>query len=251
MIRNEPSPAAARSAFYEGWVTHRRFAPLDHSFRYRLLLPLIDLAELPELLDRHPLWSARRPAPARLRAEDLLGRGGRPPADAARSLVAERLGRDLDGPVMVLGHPRYFGLGFNPIRVYFVCGQSGDAEAAIAEVTNTPHGDRHAYAFPRIDGGPDLGGSAAKAMPVSPFMSCEQTYECRITQPGRRLTVSVRNVEAGEVVFDARLSLRRLPATRAVMTRALVSYPAQTALTVTRIYWQAARLRARGLPRAT
>ena len=38
------SPA---SALYEGWVTHRRHRPVQHEFRYRLFLPLLDLAELP------------------------------------------------------------------------------------------------------------------------------------------------------------------------------------------------------------
>ncbi|MGZ8667605.1 MAG: DUF1365 family protein, partial [Solirubrobacterales bacterium] len=52
----------AASAIYEGWVSHRRHRPLDHGFRYRVFMPLLDLDELPEVLDPYPLWSARRPA---------------------------------------------------------------------------------------------------------------------------------------------------------------------------------------------
>ena len=84
-------------------------------------------------------------------------------------------------------------------------------------------------------------------MRVSPFMSLDQTYECRIGQPGERLEIAIRNLEAGRVVFAATLSLRRLGFSRRLMTRALVSYPAQTAATLARIYWQAVRLRAIGL----
>lgn len=239
--------AGPRSAFYEGWVSHRRREPVEHSFRYPILIPLLDLSELPEVLDMHPLWSARRPAPAWLRSADLLGRGREPPAEAARAHVAERLGRRPDGPVLVLSHPRYLGVGFNPIRIYFVCDAHGSAEAAIAEVTNTPWGERHAYAFARADGEPEIRGRTPKAMRVSPFMSLEQVYECQIGQPAERLDVTVRNLEAGRAIFEARLSLRRLPVSRAVMTRALASYPAQTCRTLARIYWQAARLRAKGL----
>jgi DUF1365 family protein len=248
MSATAATTAGTRSAFYEGFVVHRRLAPVEHRFRYPILLALIDLSELPELLDRHPLWSARRPALAWLRAADLLGRGRRPPADAARELVVDQLGRAPSGPVLVLGHPRYFGIGFNPIRIYFLCDERGRADAAIAEVTNTPWGERHAYVFARADGELEIRGSAAKAMRVSPFMGLDQVYECRISQPSERLAVSIRSREAGRTVFEAGLSLSRLPATRAQMTRALVRYPAQTATTLGRIYWQAARLRSRVPP---
>jgi DUF1365 family protein len=248
----DPDGDGPRSALYEGWVVHRRLAPVAHSFRYPILIPLLDLGELPELLDRHPLWSARRPAPAWLRRNDLLGGGERPPAQVARTLVADQLGRKPDGPVLVLAHPRYLGVAFNPIRVYFVCDADGQAEAAVAEVTNTPAGKRHAYAFARAEGEPEIRGHATKRMHVSPFMSLEQVYECRIGQPGDRLEIAIRNLETERVVFEARLSLRRLGLSRSLTTRALFSYPAQTAATLARIYWQAAKLRAMGLrPRAS
>ena len=55
------------SAVYEGWIRHRRFEPVEHSFRYRFFLTYLDLDELPGALDSFPLYSARRPAPARFR----------------------------------------------------------------------------------------------------------------------------------------------------------------------------------------
>jgi DUF1365 family protein len=239
--------AEIRSAFYEGWIAHRRLAPIEHSFGYPILIPLFDLSELPGLLDVHPLWSARRAAPAWVRPRDLLGRGRLRADDAAREIVADQLGTVAAGQVAVLAHPRYFGIGFNPIRLYFLSDAAGAVEAAIAEVTNTPRGERHAYAFARAGGEPEIRGTAAKRMRVSPFMSLDQTYECRIGEPGERLEVAIRTLEAGRAVFEATLSLRRLGFSRALLTRALTSYPAQTASTVARIYWQAARLRARGL----
>ena len=38
-----------RSCLYEGVVQHRRFDPIEHSFRYRLFLVFVDLAELDSL----------------------------------------------------------------------------------------------------------------------------------------------------------------------------------------------------------
>ena len=86
------------SALYEGWVNHSRRGPVEHSFRYRVGMLLLDLDEVPQALDRHPLWSARRPAPVRLRRRDLLGDEAVPLADAARELVAERAGFRPAGP---------------------------------------------------------------------------------------------------------------------------------------------------------
>ena len=33
------------SALYNGWISHRRFAPKDHAFRYRIGLLYLDLDE--------------------------------------------------------------------------------------------------------------------------------------------------------------------------------------------------------------
>lgn len=49
------------SALYVGHVRHRRFSPVQHSFDYRIFMPLIDLDELALLpaqgiaLERFPL----------------------------------------------------------------------------------------------------------------------------------------------------------------------------------------------------
>ena len=56
-------------------------------------MPYLDLDELPQLLDPIPLWSARRPAPARFRRADFMGDPDRPLAECARDLVAERTGQ--------------------------------------------------------------------------------------------------------------------------------------------------------------
>ena len=84
------SPA---SCIYEGTVRHRRKAPAENRFEYRLFMMYLDLDELPELFDGRWLWSARRPAPARFRRRDYLGPHDRPLAEAVRDLVEERTGR--------------------------------------------------------------------------------------------------------------------------------------------------------------
>ena len=183
------------SAIYEGWVRHRRLGPVRHSFRYRVFMTLLDLDELPELFDRHPLYSARRPAPVRFRRSDYLGDPDVPLAESARRLVEERTGYRPEGPVRLLTHLRYLGRGFNPVSFYYLYDRAGErVEAVIAEVTNIPWRERHAYVVERNGSGP-IRGRLAKRLHVSPFMPMEQSYDWRISEPGDALDVRIANVE--------------------------------------------------------
>jgi uncharacterized protein len=240
------------SAVYEGWVIHRRHRPVQHAFRYRIFMPLLDLDELPELLDPLPLWSARRPAPAWFRRSDFLGDASRPIAEAARALLAERVGRQPAGPIRLLAHPRYLGVGFNPVSFLFCHRESGELDSVIAEVTNTPWGERHAYVLDArgLPSAPDgtVSGQLDKRLHVSPFMALEQKYEWWTTVPGDRLRIGFRNLEDGEVIFEASLALRRREIDRRLMARLLLTYPPMTIATLARIYAQAIRLRIKGAP---
>jgi DUF1365 family protein len=239
-----------RSAIYEGWISHRRGGPVEHAFRYRLFMPLLDLERLPARLDRHPLWSARRPAPVRFRRSDFLGGSDAPLADQARDLVAERTGSRPGGPVLLLANPRFLGVGFNPASFFFLyAGEHGPLEAVIVEVTNTPWGERTTYVLERgAAAGPGgvLRGRFQKRLHVSPFMPMEQGYELSVGEPGSDLRVEIRNLEGERIVFEASLELHRRELTPARSTRILLSYPPATAATLARIYWNALRLKLKG-----
>lgn len=242
------TPTRRGSAIYEGTVYHRRREPIEHAFTYKIFMPLFDLDELPELLDPIPLWSARRAAPARFRRSDYLGPAHLPLADAARELVSSRLGSAPDGPVRLLANPRYWGVGMNPVAFYYLhgTGPGQPVEAIIAEVTNTPWGERRSYV---LEVGPDgLTGDFDKSLHVSPFMPMEQSYRWSATEPGERLEFGLANHEDGRRVFEAGVSLQRREIERERLLRLLVSYPPMTAMTVARIYWNALKLKVKGAP---
>jgi len=238
------------SAIYEGTVVHRRRAPVVHAFRRRLFMTYLDLGELPELFDGHPLWSARRPAPAWFRRADFLGDPAVPLADAVRDLVEERLGARPAGPVRMLAHLRYLGHSFNPVSVYWCFAPDGArVEAVVAEVTNTPWGERHAYVASG-EGNPEgvlLESRHRKALHVSSFMAMEQEYRWRVSTPGERIAVAIESRQDGEPLFDAQLSLRRRALTPRSSTAVLARHPA-TLQVLGGIYGQAVRLRAKGAP---
>lgn len=238
------------SYLYSGTIRHRRHAPVAHEFRYGLFMLYLDLAELPEVFDGRWLWSARRPALAWFRRADYLGDAAVPLDRAVRDLVAERTGRRPDGPIRLLTHLRYFGYVQNPVSFYYCFDAAGTAvQTIVAEVTNTPWGERHAYVLPaEPGGGPRHRSRLAKAFHVSPFMPMDHDYDWCFSAPGRRLTVHMENLARGERVFDATLVLRRAPLTGPVLAAALGRYPWMTAAVVAGIYWQALRLWLKSAP---
>jgi uncharacterized protein len=238
------------SAIYEGSVRHRRHVPVEHAFRYRVFMMYLDLDELPGLFDGVPLWSARRPAPAWFRREDFLGDPSVPLRQAVLDEVERQGGRRPTGPVRLLANMRYLGHSFNPVSFYFCFAPDGErVDAVLAEVTNTPWGERHAYLLERGQAdGKVLHDSFDKAFHVSPFIGMDHSYEWHVAEPGQTLQVHIENRSEGERAFDATLSLERREATPAALRRVLLRYPAMSLQVVARIYLNALRLKLKGAP---
>jgi uncharacterized protein len=237
------------SAIYEGWIRHRRHEPVEHEFRYSLFMAYLDLAELPWVFDQFPGWSARRPALARFKRSDYLGPAERPLADCVRAAVVERGGAAPAGPIRLLTNLRYFGHAFNPVSFYY-CFDEADhrVETVLAEVTNTPWGERHAYLLGRAGTERVIRGELDKAFHVSPLMDMEHTYDWRSTEPGERVQVHIDSRSPEGTTFDATLSLERVMLSPASTRRVLARYPAMTMQVMAKIYWQSLRIWLKGAP---
>ena len=236
------------SALYQGTLRHRRVAPVPHEFEYSVTLAWLDLAELDQVFRGRWLWSATRPSAAWFRRADYLGDASIPLDQAVRDYVRGELDFDCTGPIRLLTHLRTFGHCFNPVSFYYCYDAEGRAvEAVVAEITNTPWGERHAYAMRRPEGG-KLRFRFDKRFHVSPFMPMEQRYDWRFSEPGPRLSVHMANLRAGERAFDATLRLRRCEIGAWSLAAALARYPFASLRVLAAIYWQALRLWAKGAP---
>jgi hypothetical protein len=250
------------SAIYQGTVRHRRMLPVEHHFNYRMFMMYLDLDELPQVFQGSRLFSATRRALARFCREDHLGIASIPLDQSVRDLVEQSTGQRPHGPIRLLTHLRYFGYVFNPVSFYY-CFNADDTrlETIVAEVNNTPWGERECYVLGKdaevIDsevGDGEVGRNAirrycpVKRMHVSPFMPMDVSYDWRFQPPSESLTVHMGNSREGHKLFDATLVLQRQEIAPASLARVLIAFPLMTVKIIVAIHWQALRLWLKGVP---
>jgi uncharacterized protein len=246
------------SCIYEGQTRHRRFETRSHEFRFPLFMMYVDLTDIDRLFEDRWFWSSKRFNLAWFRRSDHLGPPEQPLDKAVRDLVAGKTGVRPQGPIRLLTHFRYFGFLINPISLYYCFDNDEQLQFAVAEVTNTPWGERHNYVIDvrdmtRAAERP----TAEKQMHVSPFFGMDYQYRFFLRKPAETLMFGIgmfrkkavhdriRTVDRPEnraPAFQATLQMRRRPINRGELTRVLIRYPFMTMQVFAGIYWHALRL---------
>jgi len=235
-----------KDALYVGAVAHRRHLPKAHAFRYALFQVYLDISNVETALAPYWFCSTGRFNWLWFRRGDYFGDNAQSLDVSVRAYAEQMTGSKHEGPIFLLTHLRFFGVLMNPVSFYY--GFDPDRRTLrwiLAEITNTPWGERHAYLLPVSDAlrkGPALHWDFAKRFHVSPFLPMDRTYHWAFEVPGATLRVHM-DVLAGDTrEFDATLVLQRRDLNANTLASCLARYPLLTAKVAAGIYWQAARL---------
>lgn len=235
-----------QSKIYEGMVTHRRTTPVEHSFRYKLFMMYIDLDEVNSLARISPFLSLERFNLATFRRRDYHRPKIHDLKAAVYQTVFEKTGFQLNGPVRLLTHLRYFGYCMNPVSFYYCFDQAGEkVEAIMAEIENTPWGERFQYVhLTNIDNNYQF----QKIFHVSPFFPMDMKYEWHLSGPLNELTIEMNSFKCEEKHFNAYLKLNALELNQSNFHSALLRFPFMTAKVILGIYVQAFKLWLKKVP---
>ena len=238
--------------YLKGRVHHERQSVRRHGFHRSVGFYELDLTKGPDEFACWPLASARFPAWLWFRRHDFLEPSTPSLDQAVRDRVEAELGRRPVGRVRLVTQVRTLGYLFNPVSFYLCEDGAGDLEAFVAEITNTPWGERHAYVLDARQaeslGEGGLRWRFDKQFHVSPFFDMEQVYEWTVYSRGSRLTVHMTNLEAGEPVFTAGFEAECRPLTKGVLAWSSLRHPLQPLRIHLAIYLHAARLWLKRVP---
>ena len=206
-----------------------------------------DISKVESLLPDSFLFKVNKPALVSYYRSDYHGDNKLTLDESVRKTVKEKTGTNLEGPIRLLTHLRYFGYCFNPVSFYYCFDKSDkNIEMIMAEVTNTPWNERHCY-FITAKKNKSFRQGLKKQFHVSPFWDMDHDYDWYFSDVSDTISVNMINYKDEKKVFDATLSLSvSKKITNLNLFLSVLRFPFSTLMVYLRIHYQAFKLWVKG-----
>ena len=172
---------------YKGFVSHYRFYPKIHKFKYRIFSLLINLEELKNLEKNTTFFSINKFNLFSFYFKDHTEKPYNNPFFWAKAILTNKNLYDKEDRIYILCYPRILGYVFNPLSTYFCVDKNNNIKAIIYEVHNT-FGDRHSY----VTRYSNLNEKVKKVFHVSPFFQIEGEYEFNTKILNKSIKVEIK-----------------------------------------------------------
>lgn len=236
-----------RSAIYSGTIKHVRSSPARHAFDRRISFLMLDLDEWQSVFKGRWLWGHHRWNLYSVRRRDHWGDPRRPLKEAVADWV-ESTGRARPtGRISLMTLPATLGFAMNPVSFYFCFSEEEQVQSVVAEVNNTPWGERQCYL---LDPRSESGGlkTIGKSMHVSPFLPMDMQYRWSLRWSEEELGVTFHCQRQADTLLTVSLDLNRESMTASSLRRWVLRHPLGGLGVWLDIYAQAVMLKLKGVP---
>ena len=232
------------TCIYKGNVSHRRFKPIKHYFSYRTFSILFDLDELENLQKRISLFSFNKFNLFSFYNKDHGSRDGSNLIDWVKKNLKNS---DLNfkiSKIKLLCFPRIFGYVFNPLSIFY-CYDEKNLRAILYEVKNT-FDEQHTYIFLVDQNSKIISQHCNKKFYVSPFIEMESEYNFRLTEPGEKLRVYIKQTDKKDKILIAcQTGKKQIMSTKQLVIN-FILHPMMTFKIIIGIHFEALKLWKKG-----
>lgn len=235
------------SAIYIGQVMHERFAPVAYHFRYGVMSLKVDIDTIEAEAKSTSGLSLNRFNFYSVNFKDYGARDGQPWRIWADNLLAEYGLPEPAARIELICFPRFLGITFNPLAMWYAYNAQDEMIGIIGEVSNT-FGQWHHYVLCQ-NGEPlnnTLRTQAEKVFHVSPFIGMDCRYEFRFVKPGNTYQVGIYQQENQQPILNAIQVGKVKPLTAKNLYLAALKHPFNTLKIIWLIHWWALKIFIKG-----
>ena len=234
------------SCIYSGFVTHERFKPKKHFFRYNTFSLLVDLNEIENIEKKIKFFSYNKLNILSFHNIDHGSRDGSSLTDWVKKVLKKSKINLKLGKIQLLCYPRFFGYVFNPLSIFYCYDKNLKLKAILYEVKNT-FNEQHTYVFRCTSSSILILHKCDKKFYVSPFIEMKTFYNFRLLTPGKKLNILIRQNDSEGLLLIARQVGKRLDLTSKNLFFQFLKHPLMSIKVILAIHFEAFRLWSKGI----